>query len=362
LTRLRIRLAAIVLAVLVAATVAACGGSSSSSSADPQQVLHQTFSNPKSITSGKLGLDLSANVQGSQSGSFTASINGPFQSSSDNTQFPQLDLSAKVSGEGAGSPSISFEGALIATESNAYVSYQGTNYQIPTQLYDQFKTAYAQQAQAAKSSGQSSSASSIFKRLGIDPSTWLTNETNEGTTDVDGQSTIHISGDADIGKIIGDLSNVAQQVPGASSQGVDPATLDQVKKAVKKAHVDIYSGESDHLLRKLAVSLDIAPPASSGSGVSDISIDFSVTLSDVNQPQTISAPPNPQPITKLSQQLGGLGLLGGLSGTPGSGGSPATKIPTPSGASSSQKAYLKCVQQAQGDPQKINNCLSKLSG
>src|SRR5436190_5852200 len=128
LRRPRTRLAAIALAALVPATVAACGGSSSSSSssADPQQVLHETFSNPKSITSGKLGVDLAATVEGSQSGNFSASIDGPFQGSTDKTQFPQLDLSAKVSGSGGGSPSISFEGALIATKTNAYVEYQGT--------------------------------------------------------------------------------------------------------------------------------------------------------------------------------------------------------------------------------------------
>src|SRR4051812_23159329 len=118
LTRLRTRLAAIALAALVPAAVAACGSSSSRSGSDvgPKQVLHQTFSNPNSITSGKLNVSLAANVQGSQSGSFSASIDGPFEGSSDKTQFPQLDLSAKVSGSGAGSPSISFEGALIATK------------------------------------------------------------------------------------------------------------------------------------------------------------------------------------------------------------------------------------------------------
>jgi hypothetical protein len=359
LSGLRTRLTAIALALLVPATVAACGGSSSSSSADPQQVLHQTFSNPKSITSGKLALDLSANVEGSQSGSFSASIDGPFQSSSDKTQFPQLDLSAKVSGQGSGSPSISFEGALIVTQQNAYVSYQGTNYQIPTALYDRFKSAYQQQAKVSQSSGASSSASSIFNRLGIDPSKWLTNETNEGTTDVDGQSTVHISGDADVGRIITDLSHVAQSVPGASSQGISPSTLDQVKGAVKKAHIDIYSGESDHLLRKLAVALDIAPPSGSASGVSDISIDFSLELTDVNQPQTISAPPNPKPLSQLTQQLGGIGALGGLSGTPDSGSGGSTSVPSPS-SGINQKAYLKCIQSAQGNPQKINKCLAKL--
>ena len=53
---------------------------------------------------------------------------------------------------------------------------------------------------------------------------------------------------------------------------------DAVLAAMHRPAIDIYSGESDHLLRKLAVALDIAPPSGSASGVSDISIDFSLTL------------------------------------------------------------------------------------
>ena len=367
--RITIRFAAIALAALAPATVAACGGSSSSASnADPQQVLHQTFSNPKSITSGNLDLTLSANVQGTQSGSFDLNVNGPFQGATGSTQFPELDLTAKVSGGGAGTPTLSFEGALITTKTNAYVEYQGTAYQVPTQLYDRFRSAYQKQAKLGQASQQSSNASSIFKRLGIDPATWLTNETNEGVTDVAGTSTIHISGDADVAKIITDLVKVAQSVPGANAQGLSPTALNQVKSAVKKAHIDVYSGESDHLLRKLAVSLDIAPPAGTSSGVTDVALDFSLTLSDVNQPQTISAPSNARPLRALLQQLGGLGVLGGLSGggsssvpgLPGAGSTGGGGGGGAAAAGANTQAYLKCVQRAQGSTQKINKCLSKL--
>ena len=74
--RMRTRMAAIALAAMLPVTIAACGGGSSSSNVDPNKVLHETFSNPKSISSGKLDLSLTGNVQGSQSASFNASING----------------------------------------------------------------------------------------------------------------------------------------------------------------------------------------------------------------------------------------------------------------------------------------------
>lgn len=360
-TRLRTPFAAIVIAVLVSAFVAACGGSSSSSE-DPQQALKETFNNPKSITSGKLNISVSADVSGTQSGNFTASIDGPFQGSTDKTQFPELDLTAKVSGQGSGTPSISFEGGLITTKDGAFVDYQGQAYQVPTSLYQQFVASYARQAQLSQAAG--GAKSSLFKRLGIDPSSWFTNVSNEGTTDVGGVSTIHISGDADVGKIVSDFSKVAQQVPGATAQVPSGAQLKQVEDAVKTAHVDVYTGADDHLLRKAAISLDVAPPASlSSSGVSSFKLNLSVELDDVNQPQTVTAPSNAKPLSDLTGQLGGLGILGGLGAAGGSSSIPSVPS-TGSGSSSSagsasSQAYIQCALKAGGDQTAINACAQK---
>jgi hypothetical protein len=368
LTRLRLPFIAIALALLASGLVAACG-SSSSSSEDPQQALKETFNNPKSITSGNLDLSLSADVSGSQSGNFTAAITGPFESSTDKTKFPQLDLTAKVSGQGTGTPSISFEGGLIATNTDAFVSYQGTDYQIPSSLYQQFTAQYAQQQQLAQQSGASSkSASSLFKQLGIDPSTWLTNVSNDGTADVGGVTTIHISGDADVAKIVSDLSQVAQQIPNASTQIPSGDQLKQVEDAVKTASVDVYTGEDDHLLRKLDLSLEIAPPAgATSSGIDSVKIDFSLTLNDVNQPQTITAPANSKPLSDLTSQLGGLGALGALGGGSSSipsipsTGSSSSGLPSTGGSSSSQQ-YIQCALNAQGNQAAINACAQKFLG
>ena len=154
----------------------------------------------------------------------------------------------------------------------------------------------------------------MLKDLGIDPSTWLTNVTNEGTADVEGQSTIHISGDADVQKILTDLSKAVQNVPGAAAQGIDPSQFAGASQFIKDAHIDVYSGSDDHVLRKLDVSLDIQPPASAAAGISDVKIDLSIGVSDVNEPQTIQAPTNTKPLSDLQQQLGGIGILGSLGG------------------------------------------------
>ena len=378
-TRIRARVAIIAIIAVLPAAVAACGGGGGGGgSEDPNQVLDQTFNNPTKVTSGNLAISLDGTADGTQSGSLTATIDGPFQGDASNpTTFPQFDLTAKVSASGAGQ-SFSFDGGLIATKDNAYVDYQGQAYEVGSSVFQQFKTAYEKSAKKAKSE-QGSQSSSILEQFGIDPKTWLTNVSNEGDESVDGQDTIHIHGDASFagqgivaetlnlssldgyttGGTLHLISNnqvgfkkLAQRAPGDAAQQLTPSQLDKLKSAIKDASVDVYSGTDDHLLRKLSLSLSIAPPA--GSGVSSVEVDFSVTISDLNQPQTITAPSGAKPISGLLSQFGisGLGPLGSLGGGASAGGSGV------GGGGGPNQAYLKCVQQA--SPSQIGNCASKL--
>ena len=302
-SRLRILVVALAVAVSAPVAVAGCGSSSSSNNEDPNQVLKETFSNPTRISSGNLSIDLSGSAEGTQSGSLNATIDGPFQSDKTNPDaFPQFDLNAKVDASGAGQ-SFNFDGGLITTTDNAYVEYQGQAYEVGTALFKRFQQNY-QQAQSEAQVQNQQNASSFFDKFGIDPSTWLTNVSNEGTTDVDGTTTIHIHGDADVPQILSDIQKIAQQ-SGGSSQSLTPDQINQVKDAVQNASLDVYSGESDKLLRKLALTLTIAPPASTGSGVSSVNVNFSITLSNVNEPQTITAPSSTKPLRDLLQQFGG---------------------------------------------------------
>ena len=96
-----------------------------------------------------------------------------------------------------------------------------------------------------------------------------------------------------------------------------------------------------------------------------------MTLNDVNQPQTISAPSNAKPLSDLQSQLGALGALGGLSGAgssipsiPSTGspsGSSSSGLPSTPSSSSSQK-YIQCALQAQGNQAAINKCAAEFLG
>jgi hypothetical protein len=86
--------------------------------------------------------------------------------------------------------------------------------------------------------------------------------------------------------------------------------------------------------------------------VSTVNVNFSITFSDVNQPQTITAPSNSKPISELLNQLG-------ISGLPGVGGSTGGfGVPGGSGGAGSS-AYQNCINNASSSAD-FQKCAQKL--
>jgi hypothetical protein len=338
----RTRLLALPTAALIALSLAACGGSDNGgggdNNEDPQTVLERTFNNDTAIKSGKFDVSIKLDAQGDQGGSVETSLGGPFQSTEG--EIPAFDIEGSVKANTA-IQDLDFSGALISTGQAAFVSYKDTDYQVPQEAFDTFAQRFLalQQQSSQQTKGN---AGNFLKSLGIDPATWLTSLSNDGTEDVEGSDTIHISGDADVPKLVADLKTLAEKSSQAAQ--VDPAQLDQLSNTVKEAHFDIFSGTDDNLLHKIEASLDIEPPAGTPGASGPVKVDFSLTLSDINQAQTVSAPEGAEPLDNLLKQFGVdpsaiSGALGG-SGLPQAGGSPAA----PSGGSTD--AYLQCLQNA----------------
>jgi hypothetical protein len=341
-------LIAIALALALDVAVSACGGGGDNGGEDPQQVLQDTFNNAQSINSGSFDLNLKVDAEGDQGGTFEGSLGGPFQSQE--AKFPQFDLNAEIKLD-TSSQDFSGSAGLISTGAGAFVSFQDTDYEVPQELFDQFSTTYEQLQQQSQSQGDQGN---LLQSLGIDPNNWLTDLSNEGTEDVEGTETVHISGQADVPKLVEDIKKIAQNAPNVG-QRVTPqqlGQLDQLTAIIKSADFDIFSGTSDNLLRKIDANLELTPPAGTAGAPDSVTLEVSLTISDVNEPQTIAAPSGAQPLANLLQQFGidpsqlGGALRGGLGAggaLPQSGGSQAA----PSGGAS--QAYLQCLQQAQGE-------------
>ena len=249
-----------------------------------------------------------------------------------------------------------FRAGLTSTSDQLFVNFGGTAYEVPAQLLDQLKDSYRRSQQEGSGSQMS------LEGLGIDPIQWLQDPTVEGTETVGGVETDHISSQVDVNALLDDVDAIlakvkAQGLPGAAGEQIPdriPADArSQIEEAVKTANVDVWSGQDDHTLRKLTLALDVEPPADSG-GPRTLDLTLSIELSDLNQPQSISAPASSRPLNELLGQF--QGLLGGALGGDALGGSS-------SGGTSSQQLddYSNCIQSAGSDVAAAQRCAELLT-
>ena len=312
-------LATAVVALLALALLAGCGGddSSSGSDTDPQQVLDAALgSDSEPISSGVLDISFDLDSSGESAGTLSATVQGPFQSGGED-QLPELDLTANANVDAQG-VTLDFDGGLTVTGDGLYVSYNGTDYQLDDQTFALLQQSYEQSSQLQQNQSDQGSLSAF----GIDPSTWISNLTNEGTEDIDGTEVVHVSGSADVPQITQDLQTVAEQT-GQASQA-DVAGLQQLEDLVTNASIDVYADAETNVLRKLDLSLEIADPA----GGDTTTVTLSIGIADPNSDQEITAPEDAQPIEDLLGQIpGGADALGGLAGGATSSGSSAGGAP-----------------------------------
>ena len=353
-------LQAILLALLAALALAvgACGGGGDEASADTDvnTLLSDTFKGNKDVKSGKLDLKLNIDAKGAEgvNGPITMSVSGPFQSQGEK-KLPKFDIDFAF--EGAGQ---SIQAGLTSTGTKGFVNFQGTEYAVSGQVFNQFKAGYEQAQSQGKQQNQSLSS------LGLDPRQWLTNPKNEGEAKVGDDDTIKITGGIDVNKLLDDVNTALQKTKQLGVQGTQqlPSQLTEAQKkqvvdAVKSPRVEIYTGKEDKILRRMVIALGITDPqGSSGSA----NIKFDLAISDLNEDQEVSEPSGAKPFDELVSKLGGLGL-GGLGGSGGSGGAGAGGGSGSSGSSNNAnlEKYSKCIQDAGNDVAKARKCADLLT-
>ena len=357
----------LLLLALLALVGAGCGGGDkASSSSDVNDLLQKTFAGGKKIDSGKLNLALKLDLHGAQSsqlnGPISLTLAGPFQTQGKG-KLPKFDMDAAFTGGNQ-----NLKAGLESTGDKGFVNFQGTDYAVSDQVFQQFTTGYEQaQQQAAKRNGNTQSLAT----LGIDPRRWLTNPRNEGDAKVGDTDVVKITGDVDIGKLLDDVNNALSKARSLGVQGSQqlPSKLSdqqkqQAQKAIKSLKVEIYTGKDDTTLRRMVINLDVATPATSSGGSAQsgtVALDFQ--LLDLNQSQTINAPSGAKPFDQLLGQLGSLGLGSAGSGASGSGSSASGGgSSSASGVSSKQlKQYSDCVKAAGQNTAKAQKCADLLS-
>jgi hypothetical protein len=350
---------------VVALVFAACGGDDGGGGAEGQEasadtdvdtLLEQTFTGSKEVTSGNLSLTMKLEAQGEGAedlqGPVSLSLKGPFQSQGKG-QLPKFKLDAAF--EGAGQ---SISAGATSTGEKGYVSFQGTDYVLEEQIFQQFKAGFEE----AQKQGGGQDQQQSFASLGMDPRKWLTDAKTDGEAKVGDTDTVKITGGVDMDKLLDDVNNALGKASslglGAAGGEVPEKLTDQQRQqvldAVKDPKVEIYTGKDDSILRRLVVNLGIAESNATGT----IGLDVSIT--DLNEDQDIAEPSDAKPFNELLGQLGGLGALGGAAGS----GSGAADDGAAAGGGSSEdlEKYSQCLTDAGSDVEAARKCADLLTG
>ena len=320
-----------------------CGGGGSSD-ADPQEVLDTALGSGEGTDSGVLDITLDVESTGGQAGNLNAEVKGPFQSNGTGN-LPSVDFDVTASVD-SGESSFDFDGGLTITGDGLWVGFQGDDFQLDDSTFEAVKSSYEQSA-----SQQSGEEQGSLEQFGIDPQSWVTGLTNEGTEDLDGTEVVHVSGTADVPKLIADLNDVAEQTGQATD--LDATTLKQLEDTVTDATIDVYATEDGYSLRKIEIGLTLADPRG-GSG--EVTVKLGIGISDPGSDQSIEPPSDAQPLDALLNQIpGGAAALGGLGSSSGTAQSAPPKV------SGSAEKYYDCVAKAKTS-QAVEDCVSLLGG
>jgi hypothetical protein len=302
-------------AILSICVLSACGGTSG----DPQALLNDTFSSPRQIESGEVNLSVALGPAGSSTSSKSLGVHlsGPFE----NTAAGKLPRFALQLGfTAAGHP---LQAGATSTGSALYVNLAGTWFSTPQSTYTALQSSYAQTTKKASTA----KVRSTFASLGIEPSHWLSNPTEVGTATIDGVPTIHLTASVNVAGFLADVSKLSQagSALGLSSSSVPggalltPNAVSELAKSITTTHMDIYTGKSDHMLRRLEFSATVSSTTQTKSildGLPSAQLKVLLEFSDLNKPQTIAAPANPESSTQLLPAVEQLaGVLQGVTGS-----------------------------------------------
>jgi hypothetical protein len=315
---------AVLLAIFaaLAAVLSACGGGGGGgSSEDPQKVIENV--NFEGIKSGDIDLALKIKTTGKEAGEATVDLSGPFQSTGKES-LPELDMAVKVNG-GGGGEKIDFEGGITVLNDRAYVAYKGKNYEVDPTTFSFIKSGFEQAQQEGAKESAGGEVTACQKALTkVDLAEFVDNLENEGGEEVEGVDTTKVSGDLNPKKAVDAIIKLAESPACATefeSAGPAMAQLEQLKgqsgelsEAIKKAHVDVYVGNEDHIVHKVVADMEIEAEGESGE------VNLTFTLGKVNEKQSIKAPAGAEPIEKLFGEIGvnPLELLGEMQGGEGS--------------------------------------------
>ena len=345
-----------VFALLFAAlALASCGGGGDKE--DVQDLLDKAFST--SMESADLKVDASIQLKGSPGLDKPVRITatGPFRTN--DGKLPSVDIELKMGSDGGGQ---TITTGFLSTGDRAFVKFQDIYYEQPASQVAKANRAIAER------NGKKKKGS--LRAFGLDPRSWLAEAKDEGEEEIGGVKTRHVSGRLDVEAVMRNLNQFVRRSGGtlgdatgqAPPQPLSAEDIRQVGEVVKDPTFNVYVGEDDDIIRRVAGKIEFDVPDKSREslrGIQSGSIEFEVEFTDVNGDQEIEAPARPRPIASLTQSLGGGGTLPGLGE-----GAESTEPSAPDDTSPEAEdfqAYADCLDKARPeDTEALQRCADLL--
>jgi hypothetical protein len=361
--------------VALASLLAACGGGgggSTGSSEDPQKVIESATL--EGVKSGNFDLALNVNAEGQEGGKVKVDLSGPFEAGA-KEELPQLAVDVTAKGDANGQ-NVDFNGNLTVLTDRAFIGFENETYEVDPTTFGFVKSSFEQAQQ--EQGGQEMGTTACQKAAeGIDFGNIVENLSNDGSEEIEGTETTKLSGDLNVPGAVEAVVKLSED-PACSSEleAAGPLPLgelesaeNELKTAIKKAHVEVFVGD-DHIVRKFVAELTIEPKDAKGEKVE---LEMALSLGDVNEKQTFTAPSGAKPIQSLFEKLGvnpielleggGAGGIGGLlEGITGQvTGEAGGEVSPGSSADESQiqLEYLECLKGAK-TPSDLQKCATLL--
>ena len=363
--------------VALASLLAACGGGgggSTGSSEDPQKVIESATL--EGVKSGNFDLALNVNAEGQEGGKVKVDLSGPFEAGA-KEELPQLAMDVTAKGDVNGQ-NVNFDGNLTLLTDRAFIGFENETYEVDPTTFGFVKSSFEQAQQ--EQGGQEMGTTACQKAAeGIDFGNIVENLSNDGSEEVEGTETTKLSGDLNVAGAVEAVVKLSED-PACSSEleAAGPLPLgelesaeNELKTAIKKAHVEVFVGD-DHIVRKFLAELTIEPKDAKGEKVE---LEMELSLGEVNEKQTFPVPSGAKSIQSLFQKLGvnpiellegggagGLGgLLEGITGQVTEGAGAGSEVSSGSSADESQiqLEYLECLKGAK-TPSDLQKCATLL--
>ena len=322
------------------ALLAACGGDEEKEQT-AAEILRETFrSGGAGIDDGRLALRFQLDPEGllAIGGPVRFTLDGPFAAprAGELTRF-RTDFVATL----ARRP---YRGSVLSTGTRALVTLDDGTYEVDDAIVDRLRRSSRSRKQARG-----------LPVTGFEPQRWITAPRKKGAARVGDVDTIRIGGRLNVARLLADLDGLLTKAGGSSSKStlLTPKLRRQIAGAVESSAVDVWTGESDRLLRRLAVKIvfffkdDSSPLQVLRGGT----VDLSLRLDGVNTnaaPASAFAAPRGTRVRPLADLTGGSpanileGIGAGITGDRG-------------------RELFACLTAADGGSASLVRCVSKLA-